>query len=126
MEFETLFNGSVVQPSIRKMNIHDVVTDCLSLMQHTSHGGSSVAFQLHIDPLLPESLESDPDMVRDIVFAILSNAQKFTGKGTITLKIEHVDGIMEIEVSDTGVHGHQRQGHTSHVHTTRLSPRPCA
>lgn len=55
---------------------------------------------------LPEGLQQrrgDPHRVMQILHNILSNAVKFTEKGSVTLRLRGADGPLAIEVSDTGI-----------------------
>ncbi len=45
----------------------------------------------------------DPDLVERIVLNLLTNAVKYTPHGSVGLRVRLVDGIVEIEVTDTGV-----------------------
>ncbi|MDR0821461.1 MAG: response regulator [Oscillospiraceae bacterium] len=56
--------------------------------------GKSVLFALYTDPNIPEYLNGDPVRVRQILFNLLSNAEKYTNNGQISLSIE-IDGIDE-------------------------------
>ncbi|KAL6064091.1 ATPase/histidine kinase/DNA gyrase B/HSP90 domain containing protein [Balamuthia mandrillaris] len=50
-----------------------------------------------------EEIYVDKDMWEKIVLNLVSNALKFTWKGSITVSVERVNGGMEMQVKDTGV-----------------------
>ena len=56
-------------------------------------------------PELTERVYSDPARLRQIVDNLLSNAVKYTERGGITIhaRIDHARGVLQVEVSDTGV-----------------------
>lgn len=58
-----------------------------------------------IDPDLPASLMGDEQRVEQVVVNLLSNAFKFTDKGTVSLKIvaNRADHTWSLAVSDTGI-----------------------
>ncbi len=51
----------------------------------------------------PESLEVDPTKLRQILFNLLSNANKFTKEGSLSLKVAQEPHGIVFEVSDTGI-----------------------
>ncbi len=53
-------------------------------------------------PPLPELLQVDRDMWEKVVLNLLSNALKFTQKGTISIALRQVGERVELRVSDTG------------------------
>lgn len=60
-----------------------------------------------VDPLIPHTLQGDPDRVRQIFHALCSNAVRYTEKGAISLSLsfqEERDGRLYLmgNVSDTG------------------------
>ncbi len=61
------------------------------------------ANQLMIE--VPEGTEVTTDSLklRQILFNLVSNANKFTQRGTISVRVEHIDDALHIEVSDTGI-----------------------
>jgi signal transduction histidine kinase len=79
----------------------------------------SLTFELKISEGLPSELSGDYGAVKQIAFNFLSNAVKYTERGTVTLKItgDHITGghltedhlsdnqqfILRIAVSDTGI-----------------------
>jgi signal transduction histidine kinase len=61
-----------------------------------------LAFQVAVDPDLPGALNGDPERTSQIVINLLSNAFKFTDKGSVELSLKKADKTWQIEVSDTG------------------------
>lgn len=68
-----------------------------------------LAFQVDVDDTLPDNLYGDEVRVRQIITNILSNAVKYTDKGSVRLivgrKEKAKDGLLplEIAVADTGI-----------------------
>jgi signal transduction histidine kinase len=54
-------------------------------------------------PETPHIVESDPTMVRQILFNLLGNAVRFTDKGSITLRLPPRDEMLVLEVEDSGI-----------------------
>jgi HAMP domain-containing protein/signal transduction histidine kinase/DNA-binding response OmpR family regulator len=74
-------------------------------------------FNVKFDPKLPQTIRTDEKRLQQIVLNLLSNAFKFTSKGSVTLGVRCVDGgwsanhptlhsgkrAIEISVTDTGI-----------------------
>jgi PAS domain S-box-containing protein len=61
-----------------------------------------------IDPAVPEALRGDPSRIRQILINLIGNAIKFTGSGSVTLRVALVAGgdsedRIRFEVVDTGI-----------------------
>jgi signal transduction histidine kinase/HAMP domain-containing protein/CheY-like chemotaxis protein len=77
----------------------------------------SLDFNVKFDPKLPATIRTDEKRLQQIVLNLLSNAFKFTSKGSVTLGVRlvskgwslthsvlrHADRAVEISVSDTGI-----------------------
>jgi PAS domain S-box-containing protein len=50
-----------------------------------------------------ESIQSDPQIVKNILYNLLDNAIKFTEKGNVNIKVKKKDNHILIAVSDTGL-----------------------
>ncbi len=62
-----------------------------------------IAFEIERTGALPNEVFWDPDRVNEVLGNLLSNAFKFTERGgTVTLRIEGVNGVVTLEVRDTG------------------------
>jgi len=51
----------------------------------------------------PTIVRSDPSLLAEILQNLVSNAIRYTDKGTVTLSCNESDGILSIAVSDTGI-----------------------
>lgn len=64
--------------------------------------GKGLAFVLDLENC-PAFIEGDPARMRQIAFNLLSNALKFTEKGTITVRADSEGATLRIGISDTGI-----------------------
>jgi predicted ATPase/signal transduction histidine kinase/BarA-like signal transduction histidine kinase len=67
-----------------------------------------IAFTTSIDPSVPEQLIGDPLRLHQILLNLVSNAIKFTEKGSVSVSIEQVAGnensvVLSFTVRDTGI-----------------------
>ena len=76
-----------------------------------------LAFNVKFDPKLPQTIRTDEKRLQQIVLNLLSNAFKFTAKGSVTLGVRcaesgwsashpvlrNADEAIEIAVTDTGI-----------------------
>ena len=60
----------------------------------------SLSLQTRIDPM--PCVLADPHRLRQILFNLLSNACKYTDRGTVSVRVIWRDGMLQIAVSDTG------------------------
>ena len=91
-----------------KMDLHPVTFNPHELFATIYTSFLPIAEKKHLrlasDIQLPDglTLEGDPFRIRQIAENLLSNALKFTEKGTITLNASYVRGQFRFSVSDTG------------------------
>ncbi|MFZ6029717.1 MAG: response regulator [Chloroflexota bacterium] len=60
-------------------------------------------FEMSLSDDLPQEIETDQQRVEQIVKNLLSNAFKFTEKGSIHMRMELDAGMVAVRVSDTGI-----------------------
>jgi signal transduction histidine kinase/PleD family two-component response regulator len=53
--------------------------------------------------LVPKVVSSDPHRLRQIVLNLVGNAIKFTSKGFVRVTARYVDGMLTLDVEDTGI-----------------------
>ncbi|MBR1672662.1 MAG: response regulator [Fretibacterium sp.] len=97
-----------------RMEINPIHYDLSSLINDMVNIGAeqarkkSLAFKVNVDKAIPRMLSGDEFRIRQVLLNILSNAVKFTERGSVTLGIgfEKVDSgtiLLKCAISDTGV-----------------------
>ena len=87
-------------------SIGRVVVDAMALLQHRCDT-KRLALHVEFDGPLPETIQSDPTRLRQILINLVGNAIKFTETGSVRLVIRVVDRdsapMIEMDVIDTGI-----------------------
>ncbi|WP_075182967.1 aerobic respiration two-component sensor histidine kinase ArcB [Pantoea sp. 1.19] len=60
-------------------------------------------FVLHAAPPIPEKIVADGTRLRQILWNLISNAVKFTREGTIEVRVSWQQGVLRIDVEDSGM-----------------------
>jgi len=79
------------------------LTDQWQAQMHVLAQQKGLEFLIEIDPSMPETLYGDPERITQIVVNLLSNAFKFTEKGSVKLELQRDDSEWIIRVTDTGI-----------------------
>lgn len=71
-------------------------------------GAAKVEFSLYLDPHLPQYVQGDPTRVRQILVNLVSNAFKFTERGSVRVEVllvsrDRLESRIAFKVSDTGI-----------------------
>ena len=94
--------ASHLKLNIDPLDIRHVLRSCISLM-----GGSASAKNLalasEVADEVPEWILADGLRIRQVVLNLLGNALKFTSQGQILVRALFGEGMLRIEVRDTGV-----------------------
>lgn len=106
LDFSKIESGKmelIISPFHLSSTIYDLMTS-LSLRAKEKN----LIFECHIDPSTPQSLMGDELRVKQIITNLLTNAIKYTPKGTVSLSINyerkgnrHI--LLKCSVSDTGI-----------------------
>lgn len=91
------------QASVQRVPVvvHDVVKQCAAkMMPHLREKG--ITMRLQLDSRDPKVL-SDPRRLEQILDGLISNAVKFTSRGSVTVKTHAGKREVTIEVVDTGI-----------------------
>ena len=89
------------------LNIREVVFSVVQMFNSQAEA-KRISINVNLDPSLRLALRGDPVRLRQILSNILSNAIKFTGKGSITIAIRaksetRQHHILRFEVKDSGI-----------------------
>ncbi len=96
--------------------LKDVLKEVSAIYQNEARE-KGLAYEMSIDPDVPETVETDPSRLRQILFNILGNAIKFTTSGSVSLRASFVNkdnGInsqirrfgecqLVFQITDTGI-----------------------
>lgn len=91
-----------------RYTLEELLTDVVTLINYRAEA-AGLEFSVDVDPALPNQLHGDVTRIRQILINLLTNAVKYTPRGTVTFtvrgrKTEEKSRIMlELNVSDTGI-----------------------
>lgn len=91
----------------RDFRLRELAGDVIRLLA-TRAAEREVELRLRIAPEVPDGLHGDPVRLRQVLLNLMSNAIRFTRKGSVTVTIEPHEGeeagtALRFEVRDTGV-----------------------
>ena len=82
-------------------DLHAMLKDVTRMWEEQARG-KGLEFKLEMGDA-PLWIETDAGRLRQLLFNLLSNALKFTEKGTVAVKAEAKEGRLRIAVSDSGI-----------------------
>lgn len=85
-----------------KVNLPDLLQQ-LELMFREQAAEKGIIFRCHVHNRLPECVICDEKRLRQILINLLSNALKYTEKGSVDFHIRYRNQVAEFAVIDTGV-----------------------
>ena len=89
-----------------QLNLREAVRDVLMIQQEAARR-RGLALGADVDPCVPSTLMTDPTRVRQVLMNLVSNAVKFTPRGSVTLKVfvagQSCQQSIVFEVHDTGI-----------------------
>ncbi|MEI6856807.1 response regulator [Psychrilyobacter sp.] len=91
-----------MEVNISKMNIKDFKSEILGMFEQIAIR-KNLQFSINISEKLPENIMIDEVKVKQIIKNLMSNAFKFTEKGSVELNIKEYDNKIRFEINDTGI-----------------------
>ena len=90
-----------IEVAISDVDLQDVVDQVISTMVQMAEA-KALKLTATLSPAA-HLVKADPGRLREILTNLVSNAIKFTPKGSVTITSVPVDGMAEISVTDTGI-----------------------
>ncbi len=86
---------------VSPMRFADFVHE-MAAMFELQAAAKGLAFRFEVQGVIPEVVRADEKRVRQILINLLGNAIKFTGEGTVTLRVRHAREMAWLDIEDTG------------------------
>ncbi|WP_269715488.1 sensor histidine kinase [Caulobacter sp. NIBR2454] len=100
LDFSRIDSGSLrLEPEV--VSPTDLFAETIALVEEAARA-KGLDLRLNIDPSATAPVMVDPQRLRQITLNFLANAVKFTLQGAVTLTVSRVDGLLRVEVADTG------------------------
>ncbi len=93
--------AGMMELEFRDVNLSDLINSVMATASALVRG-REVELHQDIAPNLP-MVQADAARIRQVLLRLLTNAAKFTERGSITVRTRRTDGHVLISVSDTGV-----------------------
>ncbi len=96
--------GGRVEPAPLDTDPEEIVRSIVDLLAARAHA-HGLELTVFCDPMVPERIDTDPGLMRQILLNLLGNAIRFTDAGMVGVRLERgADaGMLHIRVIDTGV-----------------------
>ena len=105
LDFSKIESGKMeIVPAEYELN--SMLNDLFNMFSLRAHE-KGLGFEVNIDPGLPSKLYGDDIRIRQVLINLLTNAVKYTRKGTVTFEVtgerNGEDEILHFKVRDTGI-----------------------
>ncbi|MEM6567247.1 MAG: ATP-binding protein [Planctomycetota bacterium] len=101
LDFSKLASGSVEVERV-PIVLTEVIDDAVASVANRVDP-LRVDLLVDVGPEVPTHFLGDPVRIRQVLFNLVGNAAKFTERGHILVRVECIDGLLGIDVEDTGI-----------------------
>ena len=105
LDFSKIESGNMVLVNA-EFNIASILNDVIN-MSEARREAKQIEILVQVDPDIPRGLIGDEVRIRQVMINLMTNAIKFTEKGSVTLKVTHTVqdyGVnLAVSVADTGI-----------------------
>lgn len=101
LDMSSIISGKI-RLDVQRLNLAGIVEESVSAARPTAEA-KNIRLDSIIDPMHGVEVSGDANRIRQILWNLISNAIKFTGKdGQVRVLLERVNSHLEISVIDTG------------------------
>jgi PAS domain S-box-containing protein len=100
LDYQKLESGKI-EFNIKENSINEIIEEVASIMIPVAKE-KALGIVLNLDKDLPK-IKCDSDKIVQVFTNLISNAIKFTDKGSVTISSEKQDNAIEIRIKDTGI-----------------------
>lgn len=98
-----IIETGLVEVKLKPTNIHKLISYVADFFTpEANKKGLKILRKISI-PEQIEEVDTDPNLVQDVLFNLVKNSIKYTNKGQIEIGCEQLNGALEFTVRDTGV-----------------------
>jgi PAS domain S-box-containing protein len=88
--------------NIEPVSLHSILAEVQGLMNGRARQ-KDLPLSLRYESALPEAIQTDRTRLRQILINLVSNAVKFTEHGRVEIVAKSAEGVLQVEVIDTGI-----------------------
>lgn len=89
------------RPQPKPVEIRSLVEHIDGMVRPTA-AAKGIGFHLRIHDDVPETIQTDPERVVQVLLSLLTNAVKFTEEGGVDMAMAARDGMLHVDVTDSG------------------------
>ncbi|PLK24809.1 hybrid sensor histidine kinase/response regulator [Porphyrobacter sp. TH134] len=94
--------GGALRLTREAIRFPEFLTQLIDMLQLQAQV-KGIALVLSLSPGLPEFVHADPKRLRQVLINLLTNAIKFTDRGSVKLKVDYRNQLATFTVIDTGI-----------------------
>jgi len=101
LDFSKLEAGKI-NLDLKCINLRKCIESVNDILTAKLYEKKELEYNFFIDPIIPENIMLDCNRLKQVLLNMLTNAIKFTDKGSISLNIKKVNNTLEFLIQDTG------------------------
>ncbi len=98
----TKIEAGKMEARFEYVNLVELIHNCYNMLKPLADD-KNLNFELITDKFTIKKFKTDPKMFQQIVVNLISNAIKFTEKGSITLELLHSNTHIFVKITDSGI-----------------------
>jgi PAS domain S-box-containing protein len=100
LDFSRIEAGKLVVDE-HAFGIRPLLEGCMAILQPAA-SAKDLRLELEVSQVVPQELQGDDGLVRQVLLNLMNNAVKFTSHGHVRVVVDHMDGETLFSVEDSG------------------------